>query len=365
MSWQAAHSFPGGNVDVKFQVGIRWSLSWMSPTFITISRAMIGRRSFQRRPRVWQLFVRSCLELQCSDWSCRPLSEGQIQYAASDAYYLLDIFDLFQKRITMEGKCSSTTELTSDRHCSSVVIECSSSGYGICSGSCLMSIVTKYSEKIILTESDAKPRTSRRKEKLKIPANAKRKDNVDCSSEWQGPPPWDPSIGGDGYPKFLCDVMIEGLAKHLRCVGIDAAIPSSKKPEPRDLLNQTYKEGRILLTRDAKLLKYQYLAGNQVYRVKSLLKHDQLAEVINIFQLKISEDQLMSRCTKCNGSFIQKPLTLEEAVEASKGFQIIPTCLFNRNLEFWKCTDCNQLYWEGTQYHNAVQRFLSVCNISD
>jgi hypothetical protein len=54
----------------------------------------------------------------------------------------------------------------------------------------------------------------------------------------------------------------------------------------------------------------------------------------------------MSRCTKCNGSFIQKPLTLEEAVEASKGFQIIPTCLFNRNLEFWKCTDCNQLYWE-------------------
>jgi len=26
---------------------------------------------------------------------------------------------------------------------------------------------------------------------------------------------------------------IEGLAKHLRCVGIDAAIPSSRKPEPR------------------------------------------------------------------------------------------------------------------------------------
>jgi hypothetical protein len=54
----------------------------------------------------------------------------------------------------------------------------------------------------------------------------------------------------------------------------------------------------------------------------------------------------MSRCTKCNGSFIQKPLTLEEAIEASKGFQVIPSCLFNRNLEFWKCTDCNQLYWE-------------------
>ncbi|KAF8690851.1 hypothetical protein HU200_041251 [Digitaria exilis] len=330
-------------------------------------------------------------ELQCSDWSCRPLSEGQIQYAASDAFYLLYIFDLFQQKITTEGNCLSTSELTSDSHCSPTVIECSSSGYDISSGGNLMSLVTKYSEKILLTESDTKPRSSRRKEKLKIPTNAKCKDKVDCSTEWQGPPPWDPSIGGDGYPKFLCDVMIEGLAKHLRCVGIDAAIPSSRKPEPRELLNQTYKEGRVLLTRDVKLLRYQYLASNQVYRVKSLLKHDQLAEVIETFQLKISEDQLMSRCTKCNGSFIQKPLTLEEAVEASKGFQVIPSCLFNRNLEFWKCTDCNQLYWEvlnllrprlnytvspfivssylmhsqGTQYHNAVQKFLSVCNISD
>lgn len=132
-----------------------------------------------------------------------------------------------------------------------------------------------------------------------------------------------------------------------------------------ELLNQAYKEGRILLTRDIKLLKYQYLATNQVYKVKGLLKHDQLAEVIDTFQLKISEDRLMSRCTKCNGSFIQKPLTLEEAMEASKGFQVIPSCLFNRNLEFWKCTDCNQLYWEGTQYHNAVQKFMSVCNIGE
>lgn len=69
-------------------------------------------------------------------------------------------------------------------------------------------------------------------------------------------------------------------------------------------------------------------------------------QVIDTFQLKISEDKLMSRCTKCNGRFIQKPLTLDEAIEASKGFQIIPSCLFKRNLEFWKCTDCNQLYWE-------------------
>lgn len=69
-------------------------------------------------------------------------------------------------------------------------------------------------------------------------------------------------------------------------------------------------------------------------------------QVINTFQLTVSEDQLMSRCTKCNGKFIQKPLTIEEAVQAAKGFQVIPSCLFEKNLEFWQCMDCNQLYWE-------------------
>lgn len=69
-------------------------------------------------------------------------------------------------------------------------------------------------------------------------------------------------------------------------------------------------------------------------------------QVIEAFQLKISEDQLMSRCTKCNGRFIQKPLSTEEAVEAAKGFQRIPDCLFDKNLQFWQCMDCNQLYWE-------------------
>ena len=75
-------------------------------------------------------------------------------------------------------------------------------------------------------------------------------------------------------------------------------------------------------------------------------KIEESLQVIETFQLKISENQLMSRCTKCNGMFIQKPLTTEEAVEAAKGFQVIPNCLFDKNLEFWQCMDCNQLYWE-------------------
>lgn len=47
----------------------------------------------------------------------------------------------------------------------------------------------------------------------------------------------------------------------------------------RNLIEQAYKEKRVLLTRDAKLFRHEYLIQNQIYRVKSLLKNDQLVEV--------------------------------------------------------------------------------------
>lgn len=47
----------------------------------------------------------------------------------------------------------------------------------------------------------------------------------------------------------------------------------------RDLIDQADKEKRMLLTRDAKLLRHEYLIKNQIYRVKSLLKNEQLLEV--------------------------------------------------------------------------------------
>ncbi|KAL9432777.1 hypothetical protein AB3S75_027739 [Citrus x aurantiifolia] len=326
-------------------------------------------------------------ELQCSDWSNRPLTEGQKNYAAIDAHCLIEIFNIFQVKVAQKGNsCSSISELDSSnldlglkgilekpdignktvrfKLCEALDIIRATSYYSQClpeevvsrvsylntmpMDESLVKIVRKYGEKILLRECDKAPKTSKKKGRKQssviVDSREKRSDDI---GDWQGPPPWDFSLGGDGYPKFLCDVMVEGLAKHLRCVGIDAATPRSKKPEPRELIDQTSKEKRVLLTCDAKLLRHQYLIKNQIYRVKSLLKNQQLLEVIETFQLKISEDQLMSRCTKCNGRFIQKPLSTEEAVEAAKGFQRIPDCLFDKNLQFWQCMDCNQLYWEG------------------
>ncbi|XP_073064206.1 uncharacterized protein [Primulina eburnea] len=345
-------------------------------------------------------------ELQCSDWSKRPLTEEQKIYAAADAHCLVEIFNVFRAKVVREanigGNCnkhrpsvldpglkifetsddcslmrstkyveaSDVVRTTVPELCGSMETSKevdSSNSYKINKevDNTLLWIVRKYGDRILLKDSDGKPKISKKKTKKSSTVLECKQKTLEVVDSWHDPSPWDPALGGDGSPKFLCDVMVEGLAKHLRCVGVDAAVPYSKRPDARDLIDQALKEKRVLLTRDAKLLRHEYLIKNQLYKVKSLLKNEQLLEVIETFQLKISEDQLMTRCTKCNGRFIQKPLTTEEAVEASKGFQVIPNCLFNKNIEFWKCMDCHQLYWEGTQYHNAIQKFMDVCKLNE
>lgn len=57
--------------------------------------------------------------------------------------------------------------------------------------------------------------------------------------------------------------------------------------ENRLLINQAHSEKRVILTRDTKLLKHQYLIRNQVYQVKGLLKNEQLLEVFS-FAIDVS-----------------------------------------------------------------------------
>lgn len=65
-------------------------------------------------------------------------------------------------------------------------------------------VVRKHGDRILLKDSDRKPKTSKYKAK-KITSKPKISEIME---DWQGPPPWDPSTGGDACPKFLCDVMV-------------------------------------------------------------------------------------------------------------------------------------------------------------
>ncbi|KAK8969023.1 hypothetical protein KSP40_PGU003854 [Platanthera guangdongensis] len=70
-----------------------------------------------------------------------------------------------------------------------------------------LAIVKIYGERILLKESDRKPRVSRRRRERRSSVNTKDREQFETNGDWQGPTAWDPEFGGDGCPKFLCDVM--------------------------------------------------------------------------------------------------------------------------------------------------------------
>lgn len=85
----------------------------------------------------------------------------------------------------------------------------------------LLQIVQTHGDKILLKESDRTPKTSKKKGKRKpsegLICKERRSEKV---NDWQGLPPWDLSLGGDGRPKFLCDVMVSGSTLVRCCLEI-------------------------------------------------------------------------------------------------------------------------------------------------
>ncbi|CAM6017089.1 unnamed protein product [Sphagnum balticum] len=345
-----------------------------------------------------------CKDSQCSDWEQRPLTREQIDYAAADAHCLLALFDsllpdalhtivtgLFVtisnksfSNIALAGKGGeeskskiypsmrgSATEMVKAALGCSALFSRSFKATADQSGlpPKYAKFVKKYSERLLVTvlkEGANKASSHQRARGYHSRKTLKDKDAQEVEDwDWVGPAPWDVAANGDGIPKFLCDIMVEGLARQLRCVGIDAASPSEKKSDPRQLVEQAERESRVLLTKDSKLLRRRLVPDGLAYRVKTRNKWDQLAEIIETFKIKISESDLLSRCVKCNGDFIPRPLTAKEAAAAAPWHQEIPSSVLQSCDEFWQCSACHHMYWQGFQFSRALQQFSAVCLTQD
>jgi len=174
-------------------------------------------------------------------------------------------------------------------------------------------------------------------------------------------------------PKFICDVMLNGLSRQLRLVGINSSsIPPVDKHQRymvyRQLTEQAEDQGRVVLTRDKMYMGKRYT--DQAYWVRGNTKHEQLKEILQRFfynngdgnnkDREISRDRLLSRCAKCNGEFINqdKAMTAEEVREMGGGVEKVNEGVLSTINEFWVCEDCGAVYWQGAMYDRALERLL-------
>src|SRR4030067_3396354 len=150
--------------------------------------------------------------------------------------------------------------------------------------------------------------------------------------------------------KFISDRMLGRLSRWLRIFGYDTLEIRKQKNEDDVLLELAEKEDRILISRDALLIRRAIRKGIRAYLVRSSEIMEQLREMRSEFQLNL--DPEMNRCTLCN-SIIQKIEPFEMEILKTKDYVYLER--LEKGTEFWICDNCGQVYWKGTHWKKIME----------
>ena len=144
--------------------------------------------------------------------------------------------------------------------------------------------------------------------------------------------------------KFLVDCMLGRLAKGLRMLGYDTIYYRGQ--DPHQLIQLARQEGRVILTRNTKLIPKR--SEDRIVRViddKPLL---QLRELAQKEYISFDGENLFSRCLICNTLLNEIP---REEVQGR-----VPDFIFYQQREFFQCPQCRRIYWQGTHHENMKRK---------
>jgi len=144
--------------------------------------------------------------------------------------------------------------------------------------------------------------------------------------------------------KFLVDCMLGRLAKGLRMLGYDTIYYRGQ--DPHQLIQLARQEGRVILTRNTKLIPKR--SEDRIVRViddKPLL---QLRELAQKEYISFDGENLFSRCLICNTLLNEIP---REEVQGR-----VPDFIFYQQREFSQCPQCRRIYWQGTHHENMKRK---------
>jgi hypothetical protein len=142
--------------------------------------------------------------------------------------------------------------------------------------------------------------------------------------------------------KFILDVHLGTLARHLRMLGFDTYYRNDLEDE--EIIRLALEEKRIILTRDLFILKNGKVTHG--YYVRETIPGRQLTEIAHRFDLK-KQARPFSRCMDCNGMIerVEKSL-VEDSLKPNtrKAFH-----------EFFQCSSCKKVYWKGSHWERMLK----------
>lgn len=314
---------------------------------------------------------------QMSNWEKRPLREEQILYAASDAYCLLEVYEKLCKDPESFGLSSDLTE----------------------------SLVGKPS---------VKPRAKKQLNKQEVPSPSGQQCKGSDKETSCLPAPISPKEFS-----VVCDNMLQGLGRYLRCLGVDVRMLENED-DHRKAAEIARQEGRVILTSG---LPYQTLRSHvgegRCFSVNCSEKaKEQALQVLKHFNVHVTLADIFSRCQVCNcDKYLKVPKErMRQLVEDSRhslgdsstgcptsrkekpggtcsaaqptgttpGQQLestgpcgadvglvggtalqlaaIPSGVLEKAelTDFYCCTGCGKVFWEGSHFGRVVSQFQDI-----
>lgn len=153
--------------------------------------------------------------------------------------------------------------------------------------------------------------------------------------------------------KFLTDGMLGKLTRWLRMLGQDVEYTSSMTD--KTLIQKAKKANRVLLTRDLQLFQRAVAQGAEAFLMESTNGAQNLANLAGRFEFKLEIDMKASRCPKCNSKV--QPVRKDSVIDR------IPESTATHYNEFWECSKCEQIYWQGAHWTRITETLRQARNV--
>ena len=142
--------------------------------------------------------------------------------------------------------------------------------------------------------------------------------------------------------RFIADVHLGTLVRHLRLLGFDTAWRNDLADE--EIIERSLAEQRIILTRDRGILRNGRVTHG--YWLRTTDPEAQLGEVVRALDLG-SAFNPYTRCLECNSPC--EPISRQQAAPA------VPLQVLLVYGAFRRCTGCGRVYWRGSHLERLDQ----------
>jgi uncharacterized protein with PIN domain len=145
--------------------------------------------------------------------------------------------------------------------------------------------------------------------------------------------------------EFMADMMLGKLAKWLRVLGHDTIYFVSI--EDREFLEMWRGSGRVLLTRDRRLMEKAEPDGRAVF-IENDNPWNQLKEIMAKLNIPMEMEKVLTICIGCNSRLAV--ISKDEVKER------VPPYVYRTVDSYTACSTCGKVFWNGTHRRSMLER---------